>query len=92
MKSRTTKSFRACLNDLPRQVQQQAKSAFKLFKQDPTYPSLHFKRVHETQPVYSARISMKYRAVGVVDDDEILRFWAGSHADYDKLLARMRAG
>ena len=92
MKSRTTKSFRACLHNLPRQIQQQAKSAFKLFKQNHTHPSLHFKRVHETQPVYSARITLKYRAVGVVDGDEILWFWAGSHAEYDKLLARMRAG
>jgi mRNA-degrading endonuclease RelE of RelBE toxin-antitoxin system len=92
MKSRTTKSFRASLASLPRQVQQQAKGAFKQFKEDHTYPSLHFKRVHERQPVYSARISLKYRVVGVVDGDEIVWFWAGSHADYEKLLARMRAG
>jgi len=57
-----------------------------LFKQDHTHPSLRFKCVHQTQPIYSARISMKYRVVGVVDGDEILWFWAGSHAEYEKLL------
>ena len=92
MKSRTTKGFRECLKRLPRRVQQQAKDAFKLFKQDNSHPSLRFKRVHQTRPVDSVRISINYRVVGVVDGDEILWFWAGSHADYDKLLAQMRAG
>ena len=92
MKSRTTKDFRDCLQRLPQQVRQQAKDAFNLFRHDNSHPSLRFKRVHQTQPIYSVRISINYRVVGVVDGDEILWFWAGSHADYDKLLVRMRAG
>ena len=57
-----------------------------MFEKDPYYPSLHFKRIHSTRPVFSARISVDYRAVGIVDGDEITWFWIGSHADYDNML------
>ena len=92
MTSRTTKSFRSALEALPPPIRAQARNAFKLFSSSPNHPGLHFKRVYRTQPVYSVRISAKYRAVGSVAGDEIIWFWIGSHADYDKLLARMSAG
>ncbi|MGM0600716.1 MAG: hypothetical protein ACQETH_12975 [Candidatus Rifleibacteriota bacterium] len=57
-----------------------------MFKKDPWYPSLHFKRVHSSLSVYSARISIDYRAVGVIKTDLIIWFWIGSHTDYEKLL------
>ncbi len=91
MRSRTTKDFRDCLQRLPQRVQHQAKDAFKLFQHDNSHPSLRFKRVHQTRPIYSARISINYRVVAVIHGDEILWFWAGSHADYGRLLVRMRA-
>jgi hypothetical protein len=47
---------------------------------------LRFKHVHPTEPIYSVRISLDYRALGVLQDDDIVWFWIGSHADYDKLL------
>lgn len=60
-----------------------------LFEQDPSHPSLRFKKVHPSRPIYSARVSQQYRALGVVADDEIIWFWIGSHDDYEKLLARL---
>ena len=33
---------------------------------------------------------MDYRAVGIMDDDEITWFWIGSHADYNNLLKRLK--
>ena len=48
-----------------------------------------FRRVHPTRPIYSARISNSYRALGVRDGDEVIWFWIGSHADYDHLLSRL---
>lgn len=89
MNSRTTPRFRKALDGLPAHIQQQATDAFAIFQQDPYHPSLHFKRVHSTQPIYSARITRDYRAVGVIEGDTIIWFWVGSHADYDKLLARL---
>jgi mRNA-degrading endonuclease RelE of RelBE toxin-antitoxin system len=89
MNSRTTMRFRKALDGLPAHIQQQATEAFAIFQQDPYHPSLHFKRVHSTQSIYSARITRDYRAVGVIEGDTIIWFWVGSHADYDKLLARL---
>lgn len=42
-----------------------------------------------TQPIYSVRVDLEYRAVGVMDGEVIVWFWIGSHADYDELLKRM---
>ena len=89
MTSHTTKRFRAMFGLLPQAIKRQAKEAYRLFKQDPHYPSLRFKSVHPSKPIYSVRISQNYRAVGIRDGDEIIWFWVGSHADYDDLLSRL---
>ena len=89
MKSRRTERFRRAFEKLPESVQKQAREAYVLFEQDPSHPSLRFKRVHPSRPIYSARVSQQYRALGVLADDEIIWFWIGSHDDYEKLLARL---
>ena len=81
MISRTTKRFRAVLSQLPARVQRQTRVAYQRFSQDPQHPSLRFKKVHTTKPIYSARISFDYRALGVVDGEEVIWFWIGSHSD-----------
>jgi len=35
------------------------------------------------------RIGRDYRAVGVRHHDEVIWFWIGSHADYERLLSRL---
>jgi hypothetical protein len=75
--------------DLPEQIQDLAREAYRQFKQDPSYPSLRFKKVHPILPIYSARISKYYRAVGQLDGDTVIWFWIGSHAEYDKLLDQL---
>ena len=87
MRSRTTERFRRTYAGLPEQVQRQAREAYRLFAQNPQHPGLRFKRVHPTLPVYSARVNLDYRAIGVLDGDEIVWFWIGTHAEYDQLLA-----
>lgn len=88
MKSRTTVQFRDLFANLPQQVQQQAREAYQQFKQDPWHPSLRFKQVHPRDPIYSARVSKNYRAVGVRNQSGIVWFWIGTHADYDNLLSQ----
>ncbi|XWK85800.1 MAG: hypothetical protein U7127_16395 [Phormidium sp.] len=87
MKSRTTEQFRRAFANLPKQVQQKTREAYRQFKQDPNYPSLRFKKVHPELPIYSARIDKNYRAVGQLEGDTVIWFWVGSHAEYDKLLS-----
>lgn len=89
MKSRTTDKFRRAFADLPKQVQQQTREAYRQFKQDPNHPSLRFKKIHPELPIYSARISKSYRAVGQLDGDTVIWFWVGSHAEYDRLLSQL---
>ncbi len=89
MNSRTTRRFSELFSSLPAHVQQQAREAYRLFRQDPSHPGLHFKQVHPDPPLYSARVGMSYRAVGVRDGSTIVWYWIGSHAAYDRLLAQV---
>jgi hypothetical protein len=84
--SKTTPRFWAAFNALPPDVQDHARKAYGLFSADPRHPSLQFKKVHTTEPIYSARISGGYRAVGRLDGDLVLWFWIGGHDEYDRLL------
>ncbi len=90
MKSRTTERFRKRFAELPAEIQIRTKKAFAKFKEYPYYPSLNYKRVHSTRPVYAVRITKDYRAVGVIQNNEIIWFWIGSHSDYDKLLKQLK--
>jgi len=87
--SRTTAEFRKLFADLPEQVKKQTRAAYRQFKEDPSHPSLRFKKVHPDLPIYSARITKNYRAVGQLDGDTVIWFWVGSHADYDKFLGQL---
>lgn len=89
MKSRTSSQFRKLFADLPQQVQDRTREAYRQFKEDPSYPSLRFKKVHPSLPIYSARISQNYRAVGQLDGDTVIWFWVGSHAEYNQLLGQL---
>lgn len=88
MKSRTTERFRRALAELPEEVQEQARSAYKQFMSDPHHPGLRFKPVHPSDPIYSARVGRGYRALGMLDGDTVIWYWIGSHAEYDRILAR----
>ena len=89
MNSRTTARFRAAFEDLPAGVRDRARAAYRLFRTDPSHSSLRFKLVHPTRPIYSVRIGLGYRALGVRDAETIVWFWIGSHGDYDRLLANV---
>ena len=65
MISRTTERFRKAFEHLPEQVQRQARAAYGLFQQDPQHPSLRFRQVHPTRLIFSARIGLNYRALGL---------------------------
>lgn len=68
----------------------QAAAAYELFAANPRHPSLHFKRVHTTEPIVSVRVGRNYRAVGYVDQSDIVVwFWIGPHEQYEGLLTRL---
>ena len=88
MISHTNNSFWKLYKKLPQNIREIAKKQYKLFASDPYHASLHFKRVHSTRPIYSARITRNYRAVGILEDNIIVWFWVGSHDEYDRLLKK----
>jgi hypothetical protein len=85
--SHTNKQFRKLLRELPAGVQKEARQAFLTWMRDPWHSSLRFKQIHSSEPIYSVRIALGWRAVGVRSGDVIIWYWVGSHADYDKLIA-----
>ncbi|MFT4279565.1 MAG: hypothetical protein QM576_24735 [Rhodopseudomonas sp.] len=68
---------------LPQPIRALADKNFALLKADASHPSLHFKKVGN---LYSVRVGLGYRALGVPVDEGLLWFWIGSHADYDAML------
>ena len=89
MNSRTTRRFRKLFASLPKQVQRQAREAYRLFQTNPAHPGLHFKQIYPDPPMYSARVGINYRAVGTLNNGSIVWFWIGSHPDYDLLLIQL---
>ena len=88
MRSRCTKSFWALFHGLPRAIQDATRAKFRLWRSDPSHPSLHFKPLRVAEPVWSVRISRDYRVVGLRHGDGMTWFWVGTHADYDRFLSR----
>lgn len=88
MTSRATPRFWAAYRELPAEVRDAAQKAYRLFLSDPRHPSLQFKKVHSREPIYSVRVTIGYRAVGLLEGEEIAWFWIGNHAEYDRLLTR----
>jgi mRNA-degrading endonuclease RelE of RelBE toxin-antitoxin system len=85
VRSIRTKAFKKLFDKLPKHVQDQADATYELFRKDPFYPSLCFKRIHASRPVYSARIGSDYRVVGLLENNTIRWYWIGSHEDYNRL-------
>lgn len=87
MKSRVSARFRRCFAELPEPVRVRARKAYRIFLADPGHPGLRFKQVHPVDPIVSARVGLGHRALGVRKGDEVIWFWIGSHADYDRLVS-----
>ena len=86
MISKRTKRVKRLLRELPKEAQEQASAAYRLFKDNPYHPGLFFKQVDDKPPLYSVRIGLHYRALGIKQGDIIVWVWIGSHAEYDKFL------
>ena len=86
MKSQLTEDFIACFRELPDEVRQLARRNYQRWQENPQHPSLAFRRVHNTELIYSVRIGIGWRALGLLDGDTITWFWIGSHSEYDHIL------
>ncbi len=82
---RATPDFWYYYRQLPPHIQDLADKCYDLLKQEPYYPSLHFKKVGR---FWTIRVGIHYRAIAVEDGQEMAWFWIGHHAEYDKILGK----
>jgi hypothetical protein len=87
VKSQLNEAFLDCYARLPAAVREQARRSYRLWRKAPNHPGVRFKRVHSTEPIYSARVGLGWRALGLPEGDTVTWFWIGSHSEYDKLIA-----
>lgn len=70
-------SFWNYYRKLPRHIRQLAGKNFELLKENPHHVSLHLKKVNK---YWSVRIGVKYRALGVEAEGDVVWLWIGTHA------------
>ena len=88
-RSLTTSAFWDRFNALSLDDQRQAREAHGIWLENPRQPGLRFKKVHSARPIYSARVGLDIRAVGIMAGDDIIWFWIGPHDEYEELLKRL---
>ena len=72
MNHRTLPRFWQLYQQLPKEARELADKNFDLLKSNPYHPSLHFKKVDAVRQLWSVRIGIQYRALGVEKPDCIL--------------------
>jgi hypothetical protein len=85
VKHRATPDFWHYYRQLPPHIQELSDKCYDLLKKDPYYPSLHFKKVGR---FWTVRVGIHYRAIAVEDGQDLVWFWIGHHAEYDKILGK----
>ena len=82
-------SYWQAYDDLPDDIRKLAEKNYKLWKESPSDPSLRFKQLHETLPIFSFRVGLKYRTLGVqTADEKIAWFWIGSFDQYKDIISK----
>jgi len=74
---------------LPEETRTRADKQFSLLKENPQHPSLQFKKVGDRrgQEIWSARVTLNYRALAIKQGDGYLWFWIGDHKAYEALIS-----
>ena len=84
MNSSVKPSFRKAFAQLPLEIQTLAYKNFRLWRDNPRHPSLHFKKVGK---YWSVRVGRDFRALARLEADTFSWFWIGTHAEYERILA-----
>lgn len=86
MNSATLPAFWDNYRGLDRNTRVQARKAYHLWSERPFHPSLRFKCINKEENIWSVRLSLGYRALGVLDENTITWFWVGNHDDYERFF------
>lgn len=83
MKHFTSPRFWKCYDALPEDVRALADACFLRLKDNPRHPSIQFKRIGD---LWSARVGLHYRTLGMDVPGGVMWVWIGPHAEYDTIL------
>lgn len=83
MKHYTSSDFRRLYQCLPTEIQNLADKNYKLLKDNPKHSSLKLKCIEK---LWSVRVGLHYRAIGIDAEDGIQWIWIGSHESYNKMI------
>ncbi|HEY7353223.1 MAG TPA: hypothetical protein VH596_10705 [Terriglobales bacterium] len=74
---------------LPPEIRERADKQFALLKENPQHPSLQFKKLGERRghEIWSARVTLKFRALAIKRENGFLWFWIGDHESYEQLIS-----
>ena len=85
MKHRANPRFWRCYRQLPEEVRRLADESYHLLREDSRHPSLHFKKIGR---FWTVRVGLHYRALAVQREADVVWFWVGPHAEYDRLIGQ----
>ncbi len=89
MQHRAAADFWQQYLSLPAEIRSRRDKQFSLLKANPQHPSLQFKKVGDRRgsEIWSARVTLSYRALAINRPDGYLWFWIGDHRAYELLIA-----
>jgi len=82
---RATDRFWKLYESFPQEIRDIADKNYQLLKENPSHPSLQFKKVGK---FWSARVGLSHRALAVEDGEDFIWVWFGTHDDYDRMIYR----
>ena len=90
MRHRTTTDFWQAYARLPENICRRADKQFEQLRGNSQHPSLQFKKIGDRhgQEVWSARVTLNYRAIAVKREYGYLWFGIGDHRTYEALISQ----
>jgi hypothetical protein len=87
MRSRATRRFWKRFAALPNDAQLLAKRNYRLWRENPAHPSLHFRPLRGHDNLFTIRIGDHYRALAEMESGDFTWIWIGTHAEYDQFIS-----
>ena len=86
MKHAAHRNFWQQYRTLLKEIRIKANKKYRLLRENPSHPSLHFKLVNAKKALWSARVDIHYRALALKKEEGFIWIWIGNHSTYDKLI------